>query len=557
MQQNIILNLIFSISLLFTLSSILARTTRLKSMFLKRRKSVGNTLFLIFLFSTVSILSTYTSIEVEGMLVNTRVIGILAGGLIGGPVVGIATGTAAALHRLFFSDGFTTAACATSAFVSGLICAAVYPLFQTGKWNKWGVFYLTLFTETIHMVLILIMSHPASMALQTVKILSLPMIFLNSLGILLFLSSLSGIFKERDIESARNLRTAFSMAKKCLPYVRKGLYSKRDMEEAVKIMIAEGIGENVVITDKLRPLAGNMPAEYNSPGQMPEIALKAMEKKQTETKIVQKYGNGYFVIASPLLQRKEVVGSLVVFLEQNWLTFQTDREYVEQLALLFSSQLELSEMELQKKRLRKAELKALRAQVNPHFLYNALNTISFVCRDDAGRARKLLLLLADYFRENLENSSYAVPLSREMKQVERYLELEKARFEEELEISIRVNADENRLVPSYILQPVVENAVKYGFDNDGLRKIYITANQMNKKLQITVEDRGQGFSEEALDKFRNGQGTEKHLGLYNVQQRLLNTESGHGSLTIDSNPGKTVVTLTIGEIPKDIIGGEV
>ena len=80
---------------------------------------------------------------------------------------------------------------------------------------------------------------------------------------------------------------------------------------------------------------------------------------------------------------------------------------------------------------------------------------------------------------------------------------------------------------------------------------------MNKKLQITVEDRGQGFSEEALDKFRNGQGTEKHLGLYNVQQRLLNTESGHGSLTIDSNPGKTVVTLTIGEIPKDIIGGEV
>ena len=121
-------------------------------------------------------------------------------------------------------------------------------------------------------------------------------------------------------------------------------------------------------------------------------------------------------------------------------------------------QIKLSEMEKQKEELRKAELRTLQSQINPHFLFNSLNTISYFCREKPEKARELLLALSSYFRSMLEDTDYMVTLDTELEHVKAYTMLEEARFEKRL--SIEINADPEALrscVPNLILQPIVEN----------------------------------------------------------------------------------------------------
>mgnify|MGYP000004779588 CR=1 FL=1 len=94
--------------------------------------------------------------------------------------------------------------------------------------------------------------------------------------------------------------------------------------------------------------------------------------------------------------------------------------------------------------------------MNPHFLYNALNTISCVCRENPDRARELILTLSSYYRQALENDQYMLSLHTELYHVASYLELEQARFEEKLVVELDVEDDLNCKVPSFILQPLVE-----------------------------------------------------------------------------------------------------
>ena len=116
----------------------------------------------------------------------------------------------------------------------------------------------------------------------------------------------------------------------------------------------------------------------------------------------------------------------------------------------------------------KAEFKALQSQVNPHFLYNALNTISCICDEDAGKASDLILTLASYYRQtSLENDQYMLDIDTGDQPVRTYLEIEKARFEEKLRVEINVEDGLSCQVPSFILQPIVENAVRYGNSRRG------------------------------------------------------------------------------------------
>ena len=133
--------------------------------------------------------------------------------------------------------------------------------------------------------------------------------------------------------------------------------------------------------------------------------------------------------------------------------------------------------------------------MNPHFLYNALNTIASVCRENPDRARELLLVLADYYRQTLENKRFMLNLHTELYHVKNYLELEKARFEEKLQIEILVPEDLHCMVPSFILQPLVENAIRYGADKQGIRYVRIQAVPEGNVIRIHVIDNGQGIKE--------------------------------------------------------------
>lgn len=244
---------------------------------------------------------------------------------------------------------------------------------------------------------------------------------------------------------------------------------------------------------------------------------------------------GHTIIAAPLIEREEPIGSLTLMVKKQWHTSEMNLSFADELAKLFSTQLELSDLEYQKKLRQKAELRALQSQVNPHFLYNALNTISYVCRENPDRARELILTLSSYYRQTLENDRYMLSLHTELYHVNSYLELEKARFEEKLSVTIQVDEDLDCMVPSFILQPLVENAVRYGADKTGLRSVSIEARRLNEMVEISVSDHGPGFPPDVLKQLFTGEGG-RGVGLENVHKRLKSIYGEDSGLHIKSSP---------------------
>jgi two-component system LytT family sensor kinase len=149
----------------------------------------------------------------------------------------------------------------------------------------------------------------------------------------------------------------------------------------------------------------------------------------------------------------------------------------------------------------KAELDALHSKINPHFLYNALNSIADLAITDGKRARKMTIALADLFRYSINQSDHNYStIKEEVEMTEVYLEIEKIRFEDQLNYSIHLDKDVNHyLVPRFLLQPVVENAVKHGLKTTGkMTEISITVKNGSGGLQIIVADNGPAFPDELI-----------------------------------------------------------
>ena len=187
-----------------------------------------------------------------------------------------------------------------------------------------------------------------------------------------------------------------------------------------------------------------------------------------------------------------------------------------------------------------AELKALKAQINPHFLFNTLNTIAQLTHTEPALAEATIEQLAQMFRYTLAGSERGlVPLEEELSFVDGYLAIEQARFGERLRVTREVAPESLAVpVPSLILQPLVENAVQHGQGDDGSVELNIRAQQHGDEVVITVADQGSGMP----SNYRVGAG--QGVGLRNVDERLRKTY-GRG-LEIQSNePRGTVVCIKI------------
>ena len=142
---------------------------------------------------------------------------------------------------------------------------------------------------------------------------------------------------------------------------------------------------------------------------------------------------------------------------------------------------------------------ALRAQISPHFIYNALNTIASFVRTDPDRARELILDFADFTRYSFRAAGQYTTLAEELHNIDRYLRLERARFGASLKIKLQVAPEVlNVVVPFLALQPLVENAVRHGLAGQGGGSIEIVARDAGTDCAITVEDDGVGMDPDTL-----------------------------------------------------------
>jgi two-component system LytT family sensor kinase len=250
-------------------------------------------------------------------------------------------------------------------------------------------------------------------------------------------------------------------------------------------------------------------------------------------------------VTAPLVMDSLVVGTLTAWTES---ASPGLARATEEVAAWVSSQLALAELARTRDRAVEAELRALRAQISPHFIYNSLAAIASFVRTEPDRARELLLDFADFTRYALRAGGPFTTLAEELRNVERYLVLEQARFGERLQIRLLVAPEVLPVtVPYLAVQPLVENAVRHGLaTKEGGGHVTITASDRGAEAEIAVEDDGVGTDPERVRRILDGASATDSVGLGNVDARLRQVYGDEFGLVVETAPDAgTKVTFRV------------
>ncbi|MBU3105367.1 sensor histidine kinase [Clostridium gasigenes] len=400
---NLLNNLINNLGYLIFLAFIISNLSIFKNIIQKNEFQKFDLIILSITFAIFGIVGTYSGVDVNGAIANTRIIGIMAGGIFCGPFVGIVSGLIAGIHRLTYDiGGITSIPCALTTIIAGCFSGFIYK--RCLKYEKW--FYGLIggiIIEIIEIFLILLLSKPYSKALHIVENIYLPMIFINALGTCLLILLIQRIFNEKENSISCTTKT-----------------------------LASGLSH------------------------------------------------------------------------------------------LISTQLEISKLGKLKDLATKSEIKALQSQINPHFLFNSLNTIVSFMRFNPTDARELIINLSNYLRYNIDEIQTFVDISKELEHVKAYVEIEKARFGHKLNINYDIDKSVHIKIPSLIIQPLVENSIKHGILNGkGFGTVNIKVKKYNlDEVKVTIEDDGIGIPQNVIDIIYLGTIEKNKIGISNVNNRL-------------------------------------
>lgn len=222
----------------------------------------------------------------------------------------------------------------------------------------------------------------------------------------------------------------------------------------------------------------------------------------------------------PLEERGVVTGTLKIYYRKAYTITNTLQTMAIGLAQIISTLMEVSRVEQMKEEANKAELKALQTKINPHFLFNALNAIASTTRRDPEKARELIINLSGYMRYNLEVGEELIDIQLALKQVRDYIQIEKARFGNRLQVNYEID-DIHIKLPSLLIQPLVENAVVHGIlKRKGPGVVTISVKDLGETVRVSVRDTGEGIAQEVIDRLAKEEVSSKQIGLTNVHQRV-------------------------------------
>ena len=491
-------------------------------------KTKKDIIALSFFFSLLSISGTYIGLNFNGAILNTRNVGVIAGGILGGPYVAIITGLVAGIHRAFVNLGRETAIpCAIATITGGFLTAYVHRFIKSKDKIFFG-FFLACVVENLSMGLILIILKDKILAQNIVANFYVPMVFMNSIGSSVLILLVEDIIQKSELIAGRQAKLALEITNKTLPHFRE----TENLSEVCKI-IAEDLGAKAtVITNKKEIIAGFS---------FDKDKIKKADIKSNNTRKVLKTGETMLVIKEddeiiedfldisphiksciilPLKEKNDISGTLKIFFDTAEKITDKNRYLMIGLSHLISTQMEISKVENLISLLKYSELKALQSQINPHFLFNVLNTMTSLIRTNPEKAREVTIDLSNYLRYNLDNNVKSVELIKELNQVNTYIKIEKVRFGDKLNIIYDVDESlYNFQIPSLIIQPLVENSIKHGIlkkRDNGCVKIIIK--KIGKDIEVIIEDDGIGIEQTIIDNLDKQ--IKENIGLKNVHQRL-------------------------------------
>lgn len=506
------------------------------------------------IFSSFCILGTYVGLDIDDAIANTRAVGAVLGGLLGGPLVGFLVGLTGGLHR-YTLGGFTDLACAISTTCEGLLGGIVHwRLMRSGRtaalFEPRIAFFTTLYAEIMQMVIILLVATPFDKSLLLVRTIATPMILANSCGAALFISMIRDQQRMYEKFSRVFSAKALNIANRTVGIMSQGFTPEASNKIARIIQEETGVGA-VAITDTEQILAFIGTGEdHHLPGT--PIASAITMQAIAQNKVLFADGNSQpyrcslspacqlgSVLVIPLQGDKGVIGTIKLYEPKKRLFLKINHTLGEGIANLLSQQLLAGRLEQHQRLLVQSELKLIQAQINPHFLFNTLNTISAITRRDPDKARDLLLHLSLFFRKNLKRQSGLATLQEEQEHCQSYLEIELARFGDRLTVINEIPPHLATLrLPSFTLQPLIENAIKHGVSTlleQG--RIRLWTDEHPTSVTIHVEDNAGTWQAHPAG---NG------LGMTIVDRRLKSAFGERYGVTIACNPEQwTRVSFTI------------
>ncbi|MGO4890219.1 LytS/YhcK type 5TM receptor domain-containing protein [Anaerobacillus sp. MEB173] len=494
-------------------------------------------------------------------LAHTGIVGLVMGGLLGGPIVGLGAGVIAGIH-FAINGGMTAVSYAVAAPFIGVFAGFFARFFSKERViTPAKSLFIGMFASIMAMCFVLAFTTPAHVSVEFVNLVGIPMVISNSVAISIFTLMIRVALSEKEQAQALETRRTLTIAEQILPHLKQGLNFETARTTA-QLLMDELKPTAVAVTDAKQILAHvGSGSDHHLIGEriLTKSFFTALASGKVEIytdheqlQCSEKNCPLGAAIVVPFSQSGQVAGLIKLYYKRPQQITSADVALAQGLGKLISNQLSLAEAERMSKLMKEAELRTLQAQINPHFLFNTLNTIVSLIRVQPAVAKNVTIELAQFMRANLKIlSKPLISLTQEINHILSYLKIVDVRFSDQLHVEIDIDEDlKEAFIPPSTIQPLVENCIQHGLKNTATGGVIgIKIRQLENEVYLSIEDNGSGVDENLLDYLgiiplqqKKGNG----VGVYNVNQRLTTLLGSKSALKIrNKNEGGTRISFVI------------
>lgn len=564
----LLLVLLERLGLILILAYFLVSTRYLRSIIMHR--TFRHQLILIIVFGLLVIVANLTGVEITAdnkimlsplitglssteSLANTRMVVIASSAIVGGPFVGSITGLIGGVHRFLqgnFSDAFYIVSSVLAGGLTGVLANRFYR--NQHHLSSGQIIFLGALAELIQLGFVYLFS-----GFEIIKLIFLPMLLLTMIGVEMFMMIIKSYLANETQLRAVQTKDVLELTEKTLPYFHQGL--SMESAQAICEVIKQYTHFDAVGLTNCTTVLGHVGAgaDHHIAGEAVQTDLSKNVIMTGRKKVVhsrEEIGCPHHgctlasAIVLPLKINHRTVGALKLYLKEEKTLQPVDIRLAEGLCRIFNGQLAEGVAKQQESLAKNAEIKALQSQMNPHFFFNAINTISALMRIDIQKAHQALLYLSTYFRGTLKTAQEnEIPLAEELDVVKAYVNIEQLRFPDKFTIQYAIDKEAlTQLVPPFCLQIPIENAIKHAFKQRKTGNIIqVQVQCIENGLNLCVRDNGVGISAEkaaVLGKSIIEDTTGSGTALYNLNRRLINLYGEQSQLHISNQGGTTVRT---------------
>ena len=504
---------------------------------LKINPSLKRSIWIGLLGGALGILGTYLGINYKGAIINYRDTGVIVASLIGGMPAGLISAGIAATHRLFLG-GITAFPCFLGTMTAGIVTGVLSHVYGRRIFNVQFATVYVIIIEMVHLAYVFFMVRPHMLAVDITETVMFTMVATNTFSVAVLVAIFSETEKDFENITATTTSAIFKIVENTIDIVDRGL--AKNAEKLAKEIKNHTDFDAVAITDKKVVLA------HVGAGEDHHLPNAPILTKATRDVLVRGKGRVIrkkdligcskeecplksAVIAPIKLVNGSIIGAIKFYRTREYAISKSDVELARGLSQIISMEVSLSRALKDSQMMYEIKYRSILSKFKPHFLFNALNAISYLVKSDPFKAREMIFELSELLRYTVKEENTMIDVKREMEFVNHYLKFMKYRYDDEFEYEISNEIDENVKIPSFILQPIIENSIKHAKIPSKKLKISVKGGKKNDKILLMVKDNGKGFNPS-----KKSQG----LGIELLKKRLYNLFGSDAKISIVSTLNK-------------------